>query len=172
MSGLGGQYRNPDITLNPDNFAPPKEDVNGRLVVTSDAGAPVIVEVGPADLTAFGRTTYRTAGPTRYENEAAVAAVSRVVELCYVQLGAVLVGAGPFYVLVVDTAVAIVAGDASAASMPVMTATPVAQMVVWEPPDGFLFTAGIRVIVSSTPNIYTAPAGAEPISVTVRTRDP
>lgn len=39
------QYRNPDIALNPDNTAIPKGDSAGRTIVTSEAGAPVIVDV-------------------------------------------------------------------------------------------------------------------------------
>jgi len=170
MADSAVQYRPVDQTLSADNLTAPKGDVAGRTVVTGDAAAPVPMSVVPASLTAFGRTVYRTAGPSFYENSSTVAAVSRVVELLYVQVGKALTNAITLYVLVVDKAGAVVAGDGSAVPLPKIVSA--GEMIVWEPPDGFLFANGIRVIVSTDPNIYAAPAAPEPISVACRTRNP
>jgi hypothetical protein len=168
------QYRNPDENVAPGTSLAPLGDPAGRTVVVGAAGVPISVIVVPSDLTAFGRIVYRTAkgaGPNFfYENEAVVAVVPRVVELLYVQMLGVLVNAAPLYPLVVDKAGAVVATDGGAS--PLSRVAAVGDLVFWEPPDGFLFTAGIRIIVSTTPNYYTAPGAPEPISVLCRTRDP
>lgn len=160
------QYRDPDEAIAAGTTIVPKGDTAGRTVITADAPIPV----APVEPTPTG-TPYRTSGPTFFENEAVIAAVPRVLEMLYIQVGAVLVNAAPLYPLIVDKAGAVVANDGSASPLPKISA--VGDMVFWEPPGGFLFTAGLRVIVSSTPDIYTAPGGgAEPISVMARTRAP
>lgn len=160
------QYRDPDVVLPLSQTAIPKGDAAGRTVVTADAPIPV----APVEPTPAG-TVYRTPGPTFFETEAVIAAVSRVLEILYIQVGAVLVNAAPLYPLIIDKAGAIVGGDGSASPLAKISA--VGDLVYWEPPGGFLFTTGLRVIVSSTPVFYTAPGGgAEPISVMARTRAP
>ncbi len=164
------QFRPVPITLPKDQTAIAAGDAEGRLLIAVDPLAPLVVIITPPDLTAYGRVVYRTAAPTFYEDEAAVAVVPRVVEVMYVQLGKTLVNAGPLYLIVVDKVGAVVAGNGSAVPIPRMAEA--GDMIVWEPTDGFLFTTGIRVIVSADPNIYVAPASPEPISVACRTRNP
>lgn len=167
MNGMSDglvQYRNPDITLPVEQTAIPKGDIAGRTVITVDDPIPVT----PVEPTPAG-TVYRTAGPTFYETEAVIAAVPRVLEILYIQAAAALTNAAPLYPLIVDKAGVIGGGDGSASPLPKISAA--GDLVYWEPPGGFLFTAGMRVIVSSTPVFYTAPlGGAEPISVMARTR--
>ncbi len=161
------QYRTFDPSLGHTQTAIPKGDASGRMIVTGEADAPLPIVITPDSLAST--TLYRTAGPTFYETQSAISAVSVIVELLYVQLGATLLNAAPLYALVIDKNSAVAASDGSAVPFPKMTV--VGEMIVWEPPGGFLFANGVRVIVSSTPNIYTAPGGgAEPISVVCRTR--
>ncbi len=161
------QYRAVDLVLNSDNTAPAKGDVAGRTVVTSDVAAPLNVVVGPQSLTAYGRTVYRTAGATAFEAESAVAGASRVLELLYVNVPSPL-AAGSYWIVVADKNAALAPGDVSVTPTPVMTTA--GQLFSWEPPDGFLFTTGIRVGLSTTPDVYTA--AAIEISTVCRTRDP
>lgn len=156
------QYRDPNLTLEPGNTATPLADPEGRTVV-------VAVPSSPTDL---GRVEYRTSDAgSPFEDEAAIAANSRVVEILYIQLGAVLANAGiNLYILVVDKNGAVVANDESKVPFPPCSAP--GDMIVWEPPDGVLFTTGVRAIVSTAPDKYTAPAQPEPISVYCRTRNP
>lgn len=175
MAGSVVEHRAVDPAVATGTLLVPKGDPAGRAVVTGDAAAPVPTTPAPADLTAYGRDVYRTAGPTFYENEANVpapggGAYPRVLELLYVQLGKVLANAGvDLYVLVVDKAAAIAVGDGSVTPMPYLARA--GEMIVWEPPEGFRFANGIRIIVSTDPNVYAAPGVAEPISVTCRTRN-
>lgn len=146
------------------------------MVVTADAAAPLVVLLEPADLTAL--PVYRTpAGPGPnfgYENEAVVpapggGAYPRVLEMLYVQILATPVNAGvKYYPLVVDKNAAIAVNDLSAVPLGRLDAG--GDMDVWEPPNGFLFTNGIRVIISATPNFYTAFGAPEPLSIVCRTR--
>ncbi len=161
------QYRAVDLVLNPDNTAPAKGDVAGRTVVVPDAAVPFVVVVGPQSLTAYGRTVYRTAGATAYEATSSVAVASRVLELLYVNLPSP-VAAGTYWVMVLDKAGAPAGGDISVTPTAAMTTA--GQLFTWEPPDGFLFTAGIQVALSTTPDVYTA--SAIQISTVCRTRDP
>lgn len=168
------QYRNPDTAVAAGNRIAPKGDAAGRTIVTGDAAAPVpvtgAVAETPPDLTAFGRATYKTSDvdPTGFEVASNVAGASRVLEILYVGLPAALGGPGPYYVVVVDKAAALVGGEASVLPTPKLTAA--GDLFFWEPPDGFLFADGIKVALSSTPVIYTAVA--DQISTTCRTRNP
>jgi hypothetical protein len=179
MAASEVEYRQVDPALSTGTKTVPKGDPAGRTVVATDATAPLDVAVQPTDLTADGRSVYRTAagaGPNfGFENEAVVpapggGAYPRVLELLYVQLLATPVNANvKYYPLVVDKAAAVANNDLSATPLTRLDAG--GDMAVWEPPEGFLFTSGIRVIISATPDFYTPMAAPEPISVICRTRN-
>lgn len=138
------QYRAVDIVL-ADQFT--------AIAKSNDAGILLVAAAPPSPAT-FSETLFTTAGGTGFAVETAGPIVECVLTKLYVTLPYPLVGAAPYFVVVVDKAAALVNGDRSILPTPVMT-TP-GQTYLLEPPGGILFTAGIRVALSSTPVLYTS----------------
>jgi hypothetical protein len=134
------QYRSPDITLVNNQTAIAKSNTAGVLEVISS----------PGPVPAGGETIYQTGA---YVTEANVAGALALTKL-YVGLNTPLVGTGPFYVVIVDSAGPLAGGDLSVIPTPPMNAA--GDFFYWEPPGGAQFTTGICVGISSTPLVYTA----------------
>jgi hypothetical protein len=135
------QYRNPDITITDKEIVLAKANNQGILEVIASSGP-----VPPG-----GETLY---APTAYTAETNVAGPVALTKL-YVGLNSPLVGSGPFYVVVVDSAGPLVSTvDLSVIATPPLTAA--GDFFYWEPPGGAQFVNGISVAISSTPLLYTA----------------
>lgn len=134
------QYRNPDITLVNKQTAIAKSNNAGILEVISSPGP---VPVG-------GETLYATGA---YVSQSVMVSSPVALTKLYVGLNAPLVGTGPFYVVVVDSAIALAGGEVSIIPTPPMTSA--GDFFYWEPPGGVQFSSGIAVAISSTPLVYT-----------------
>lgn len=115
----------------------------------------VEVSAFPAPVPLGGESHYQSAGPSGFEVEANVVANRVSLMKLYVGIPATL-AAGPYYVVVVDKAVALANGDLSILPTPKLSAG--GEIFFWEPPGGAVFYNGIRVALSSTPVVYTSVA--------------
>lgn len=138
------QFRDPDIVLTDKMTAIPKANAAGVLLV--DAAAP-----SPA---AFAETPFATLDVSGYDVVTLGPQVACVLVKLYVGMPEVLVGAGPYYVVILDVLGAPVGGERSVVPTPKITAA--GQLYFFEPPGGAKFDNGIAVALSSTPVLYTA----------------
>ena len=143
------QYRDPNITLSNKQTAIAKGEDAGRL--------DVVGSISPAPVPVGGETLQRSlsGGNPAYVLTATFAGAQALTKL-YVGLNTPLVGSAPFYVVVVDTAAALVGGEYSVTPTPKMSHA--GDLFFWEPPGGVQFAAGIAIAISSTPLVYTPTA--------------